>query len=194
MVTTVDSTRDALLDAARDLAQTQGYNAFSFRDLADRVGITTASIHYHFPTKAHLGRELVIRYRERLLEGCRQIDARTDDPAQRLDRFVALMRASIAKGTRMCLCGMFGAEFATLPGPVRDEVRQMFRQAEGWLAEVLQAGRASGVFGFKGQPERAASRAFATLQGGMMTACAFEDEDRFVDVAEGLVESLSGKK
>ena len=59
-----ESTRHALLDAAGELAQTRGYNAFSFRDLSERIGVTTASIHYHFPSKADLGRELVIRYRD----------------------------------------------------------------------------------------------------------------------------------
>lgn len=187
MAGTTDSTREALLDAAKVLAQTQGYNAFSFRDLADRVGITTASIHYHFPTKAHLGRELVIRYRERLMEGCRQIDARSGGPEERLNRFVAVLRGAIEKGTRMCLCGMFGAEFATLPGPVRDEVRSLFEAAEGWLARVLGEGRSAGVFRFDGEPDRAARQAFASLQGGMMTACAFEDEERFNAVAEGVI-------
>jgi len=193
MAGTNDSTREALLDAAKALAQTQGYNAFSFRDLADRVGITTASIHYHFPTKAHLGRELVIRYRERLMEGCRQIDARATDPRERLERFIGVLRGAIDKGTRMCLCGMFGAEFATLPGPVRDEVRSLFEAAEGWMARVLREGQAAGVFRLDGDPERAARQAFASLQGGMMTACAFEDEERFNAVAEGLIRTLTQK-
>ncbi|MBL8759652.1 MAG: TetR/AcrR family transcriptional regulator [Phycisphaerae bacterium] len=193
MAGTNDSTREALLDAAKVLAQTQGYNAFSFRDLADRVGITTASIHYHFPTKAHLGRELVIRYRERLMEGCRQIDARATKPRERLERFIGVLRGAIEKGTRMCLCGMFGAEFATLPGPVRDEVRSLFEATEGWMAGVLGEGRSVGAFRFDGDPERVARQVFASLQGGMMTACAFEDEERFNAVAEGLIRTLTHK-
>ena len=41
-------TRDKLMDLAEELLQTVGYNAFSFHDLADRIGIKTASIHYYF--------------------------------------------------------------------------------------------------------------------------------------------------
>ena len=58
----INSTKKELLDAASLLVQTRGYNGFSFHDLGAAVGITTASIHYHFPTKAYLGQQLVKRY------------------------------------------------------------------------------------------------------------------------------------
>lgn len=185
-----DSTRTALLDHAQELAQTRGYNAFSFRDLSERVGVTTASIHYHFPSKADLGRELAIRYREALGEHTRQIESRSADPAERLDRFVGVLRSSLQKGTRMCLCGMFASEFATLPGPVQDEARLLIESCERWLASVLAAGKAKGQFRFEGDPLRAAQGLFASLQGGMMTACAFGDESRFLATAERALTSL----
>jgi len=47
---------ERLLDLAQEFIQTCGYNAFSYRDLAEATGITTASIHYHFRTKSDLGR------------------------------------------------------------------------------------------------------------------------------------------
>ena len=39
-----------------------GYNNFSFRELANDVGIKSASVHYYFPTKADLGAELAAQY------------------------------------------------------------------------------------------------------------------------------------
>ena len=49
-----------ILDVAQQLIQTRGYNAFSYADIASQVGIRTATIHYYFPTKADLGREVVV--------------------------------------------------------------------------------------------------------------------------------------
>ena len=40
-----DTTADKLLDLAQELIQTRGYNAFSYRDLADRVGIKLLAVH-----------------------------------------------------------------------------------------------------------------------------------------------------
>ncbi len=48
-----------IVKVAETLIQTKGYNAFSYRDIAAQVGIKTASIHYHFPTKADLGKAVV---------------------------------------------------------------------------------------------------------------------------------------
>lgn len=189
-----DSTREALLDAAREFAQTRGYNAFSFRDLAERVSVTTASIHYHFPTKADLGRELVIRYRQDLQAAVRQIEARTSDPVERLDRFCGILRNSLKKGTKMCLCGMFGAEYATLPGPVQSEVRELFSACEGWLGALLDSGRVAGAFTFTGDSTRLAQTIFASLQGGMLAACAFEDESRFNGVSDSILAAVGVTK
>ena len=53
----------AILDAAERLAQTLGYNGFSYADIAAQLGVTKASLHYHFPSKAELGGALIERYR-----------------------------------------------------------------------------------------------------------------------------------
>ena len=59
-----NATHQKLLDVGAELCQTMGYNAFSYRHMADRLGIKTATIHYYFPSKADLGRELMANYRE----------------------------------------------------------------------------------------------------------------------------------
>ena len=58
------STAEAILDCARTLIVTGGYNAFSYADIASVVGIRKPSIHHHFPSKAALATVLVTRYRE----------------------------------------------------------------------------------------------------------------------------------
>ena len=42
---------DQILDLAQSLIQTRGYNAMSYRHLADEIGIKTSSIHYTSPQK-----------------------------------------------------------------------------------------------------------------------------------------------
>src|SRR5215211_135610 len=49
-------TADRILDLAERLVQTRGFNGFSYADIASELGLTKASLHYHFPTKAELGR------------------------------------------------------------------------------------------------------------------------------------------
>ncbi|GCD57345.1 hypothetical protein NBRC3222_2682 [Acetobacter pasteurianus NBRC 3222] len=61
---THESSREAILAAARKAAQTRGYNGLNFRELAKEVGIKPASIYYHFPSKADLGMAVARRYWE----------------------------------------------------------------------------------------------------------------------------------
>ena len=57
--------RSAILDVAERRIRAHGYNGFSFREIADEIGIKSASVHYHFPTKADLAAAVAKRYRER---------------------------------------------------------------------------------------------------------------------------------
>ena len=43
--------KQELLAVAQNKVREGGYNNFSFRELAKEVGIKSASVHYHFPTK-----------------------------------------------------------------------------------------------------------------------------------------------
>ena len=67
-------TSERILDIAERLVQTRGFNNFSYADIASELGITTASLHYHFPGKAELGQALITRYAERFSQALDQIE------------------------------------------------------------------------------------------------------------------------
>jgi TetR/AcrR family transcriptional regulator, transcriptional repressor for nem operon len=69
-----------ILDVAERLVQTRGFNSFSYADIATELRITTASLHYHFPSKAELGSALITRYEGRFAEALGQIDQGIPDP------------------------------------------------------------------------------------------------------------------
>jgi len=48
----VKETAERLMDLAEAHIRRAGYAGFSFRDLAAEIGIKSASVHHHFPTKA----------------------------------------------------------------------------------------------------------------------------------------------
>src|SRR5258708_16711749 len=117
-----ESTAEAILDIAQRLIQMRGYNGFSFKDIATSLGIRTASIHYHFPSKADLGVSLTLRYRERFMAELRDICLKESAPPTQLRRFAKLFQSTFEMDSRLCLCGMLSAEIATLPEQVAAEV------------------------------------------------------------------------
>lgn len=130
-------TREMILNAARTTAQAHGYNGLSFRELAKAVGIKSASIHYHFPTKGDLGAALARQYSARAAEDMVAILQETRDPAACIARYVALFRRALEQDNRMCLCGIMAAEYDDLPEPVRAEVIAFADLNRMWLSGVL---------------------------------------------------------
>jgi TetR/AcrR family transcriptional repressor of nem operon len=56
------STRDSIKAVATDLLIRHGYHGMSFRNIADRLNITTTNIHYHFGNKEKLVEEVLRDY------------------------------------------------------------------------------------------------------------------------------------
>ena len=185
-------TRTQLLDIAQEFVQVRGYNAFSFHDLAARVGIKTASIHYHFPTKGDLGLMLVKRHREELAAALSKIDDHGSTSWKRLQQYAGLFRSTLENGHRMCLGGMLAIEYQTLPPELVAEVRGYFEDNEKWLTDTLFAGRKEGTLVFNRPAKEIAQSLFAALEGAMLTACAFGDPARFDAAAAWHLAQLKG--
>ena len=186
-------TTDQLLDVAQELAQTRGYNAFSYRDLAARVGIRSASIHHHFPAKADLGRALVARYRERFSDALRRIAAEGGDAPAKLTAYVELFRATYEQGARACLGGMFAADMPTLPAEVQEQVRGFYTDNEAWLTRLLDAGRRSSELDFEGNPRDAAAALLDGLEGALLAARAHGTAARFTRASRWLLLSVGAR-
>jgi len=182
-------TAERILDIAERLVQTRGFNNFSYADIATELGITTASLHYHFPGKAELGQALITRYAERFAEALSQIDRDLPDAHVRLEAYARLY-ADVLHGKRMCMCGILAAEYQTLPKPMRTEVIRFFDDNQRWLAEVLTQGRADQSVAFSGSPDDVAQGILSTLEGAMLVARPYGDLARFNATARQLLAGL----
>ena len=183
--------RDGILDTAEKLIQHRGFNAFSYADIAAEIGISTASLHYHFASKAELGRALIARYAARFTDELARIDARLPDARARLEAYADLYEGVLQEG-RFCLCGMLAAEYDTLPKPMRDAVIGFFDQNEAWLTHVLEMGQKQGILDFTSPPADVARMIMSGLEGAMLVARPYGEVARFTTAAIQLLMSLSG--
>lgn len=131
------NSKDAILAAARLVAQARGYGGLNFRDLADAVGIKAASIYYHFPSKADLGAAVAKRYREDNADALEALAVETGDPAACLKRYPETFRTALTNGNRMCLASFMAAEYDELPDPIRIEIQAFSDVNVAWLADRL---------------------------------------------------------
>jgi TetR/AcrR family transcriptional regulator, transcriptional repressor for nem operon len=184
-------TPERILDVSEQLAQTRGFNGFSYADIAAKLLVTKASLHYHFPSKAELGRALIVRYRTAFRAALERIDAQAGPAHEKLRQYVGLYDA-VMVNDRMCLCGMLAAEYATLPPPMQGELRMFFDENERWLTTVLDAGRRAGNLAFREPANERARILVGALEGAMLVARTYGDERRFRSAAEHVLADLGG--
>jgi TetR/AcrR family transcriptional repressor of nem operon len=185
----IPATATRILNVAERLVQTRGFNGFSYADIADEVGITKASLHYHFATKAQLGRTLIERYTGAFETALHQITSAQADARGRLRAYVKIYADVLAEG-RMCLCGMAAAEYGTLPETMQQALREFFSSNERWLAQLLEQAQREGYLSLRAPAAEEASMLMSALEGAMLVARAMGDRDRFEATARALLAQL----
>jgi TetR/AcrR family transcriptional repressor of nem operon len=163
------------MDLAEERMRGAGYHGFSFRDIASKAGISSASVHHHFPTKAEMVLAIMRRYQGRFAELVASQPGETGDGA--VTAYRTAFRNSLRIDGGMCLSGMLGAESGGLPTELHGEVETFFREAVDNLA---------GRIGGEDAEERALG-VLATLEGGLILARAYGDVDAFDRATASLV-------
>jgi TetR/AcrR family transcriptional repressor of nem operon len=179
-------TASRILDIAERLVQSRGFNGFSYADVASELGISKASLHYHFPGKAELGEALIRRYAARFAAALDEIDRHGAQGPAKLDAYAGIY-AQVLRDRRMCLCGMLAADYDTLPKAMQDAVIRFFDDNEAWLVSVLEQGREEGSLRLSGSPSEAAQVIVGGLEGAMLVARPYGDVARFQAAATQLL-------
>jgi TetR/AcrR family transcriptional repressor of nem operon len=183
-------TAERALDIAERLTQIRGFNNFSYADIATELGITKASLHYHYPGKAELGQALITRYTERFDQALDEINRALPNARAKLEAYADLY-AGVLRNERMCMCGILAAEYPTLPAAMQSEVVRFFDENQQWLAGVLADGKSEGTLTYRGRAEDVAQSILSTLEGAMLVARPYGDLARFDAAAKQLLAGLT---
>jgi TetR/AcrR family transcriptional regulator, transcriptional repressor for nem operon len=171
--------RDEILDAAEAMIRNVGFNGFSTRDVASAVGIKSASVHYHFPTKADMGAAVTERYTDRFLNELGDPARFKDDAREVVAFYVNTFRNTLIRDDKLCLCAVLGAEIGGLPLEVGGHTRVFFDRNLTWLETAL--GGSSKVSA--SETSAFAVHILAALEGGMILSKALDNETVFENVA-----------
>lgn len=163
-------TRRKILDLSESLLQRLGYNGFSYHHLSRELGIKTAAIHYHFPTKEALGVHIVDRTRERFNRWVNNPENRIMPVRQQLDWFVKTYQYNLNLENRVCLIGSLATDYYTLPGDMQKAINELSREIQKWMARLLESGRQNGAINFEGNSQDKAICIISSLTGSLQLA------------------------
>jgi len=180
-------TAGKILDLAETLIQTRGYNAFSYQDIADELGVTKTSVHYHFESKADLGIAVIDRYAKAFGDAVAKIaENEAASSLSMLDHYTKPFLQFAETPDRVCLCGALAGEVLALPEPLRERVDTFFTDHQQWLAEILKRGVARGEFELVASPLKTARTIFGALQGALLVKRATGDLSQLKDVISAI--------
>ncbi|RZT39495.1 TetR/AcrR family transcriptional regulator [Cupriavidus agavae] len=179
------SVRDQLLQHASVLIRQRGYNGFSYRDLAELVGVKTSSIHYHFPAKDDLVLEVVRLYRERSQARLAAIDISLP-LAEQAWQYIRPLRSDIELN-QICLAGMLSAEVLALPDAIRVPLQAHYRMNEDWIASLLRRAEQARGERYPVPPAALATVLYGAIQNGIITARMSGSKDRLDAAADMLM-------
>lgn len=173
-------TRSQLLAEAEYLIRRSGYSAFSYAHLTDKIGITKASIHYHFPTKQRLAEEVVEVAMARFAAALADIEAGPGDAPARLRQYAELFLDGFDEQLRPLCCAL-SAELAALPDSLHARTRAYFELHLAWLGRIVGAGCAAGQLRWAGGADALAALILSTLEGGSLVARAMQSRALALD-------------
>jgi TetR/AcrR family transcriptional repressor of nem operon len=162
-------TAEHILNVAERYIQIEGVNAFSYKDIERELGIKTASIHYHFPTKQILIEEVVKRYVNNFNRLMIEIEDKNKEVLPRLYQLGELFASSLADG-RFCLCGMLLSDFHSISENTSNGLKAFFSSTQSWIKKQVQQGIDRGEIKHSVRPNNVAIHYLASLEGGALIA------------------------
>ncbi|NQZ59878.1 MAG: TetR/AcrR family transcriptional regulator [Lentisphaeraceae bacterium] len=126
-----------IINVACEALQRGGVNGFSFRDLAETVGIKSSSVHYHFRNKNELFKAIVEEFRNTASENLAAIDSQATSLKEAVLALVEVFEDILDEG-KFCVCGMLAADQKHLDEDVIEELNLTFRDLESWLVQTIE--------------------------------------------------------
>ena len=166
-------TVQSILNVTEDMIRQGGYQGFSFRNIADAIGIKSSSVHYHFETKEKLAAATARRYTDNFISSLGAPEELKSQGINPVTHYITAFRNAIIADKGMCLCGILGTETSVLPDSIVDELDNFFNQNVAWLENAYKQIDVS-----KNVTEKAV-QTLSLLEGAMMIATTKKDLNYF---------------
>jgi len=184
------TTREIIIDTADQLIRDKGYNAFSFKDISNCIGIKTASIHYHFPTKSDLGVATIKEHIERF--EALKTELANKSSLVKLQGFLSIY-SQIKSENKVCLVGSLATDLNTVDEKIKAELKVFAEKILNWITEILAEGKQKNEFAFQ-LPPRTKALMIITNMLAIVQLSRLTGEKDFEIVKKTIIKELKPQK
>jgi TetR/AcrR family transcriptional repressor of nem operon len=161
-----NSTRDKILDLAKNYMQAIGYHSFNYKMIATRLNIKNASIHHYFPSKEDLALAVIEKDKQSFTNMVKRLESQT--PTEKAEAFLTLYTGFFDNGQKLCVVSTFETSFNDVSDPIRKASNAYAVFAINWLTDVFKEGLQSKEFSFRESAEEMAAMWMAGLPGALL--------------------------
>ncbi|WP_313892747.1 TetR/AcrR family transcriptional regulator [Psychrobacillus sp.] len=146
--------------------QEKGYLSFSYDDLAKELGVTKASIHYHFEKKGDLGVAVCEKIQAGLEKNFLEVDQAEIKIADKPLEFI-LIRVQQIGNNGVCPLSALQADYNYLPTSMQQKVQQISQLEINLLVRLLAGAKQEGRIQTVEDLESLAVLLISSTKGGL---------------------------
>ena len=132
----MENRKSQIVELALRNIREKGYLSFSYDDLAKELGVTKASIHYHFMKKEDLGLAVCTKLKEGLEKSYLNIDQAQINSEDKPWEFIS-RRANQIGNNEVCPISSLQADYNFLPIAMQESVQQLSQMEIDYLKKLL---------------------------------------------------------
>jgi TetR/AcrR family transcriptional regulator, transcriptional repressor for nem operon len=132
----MENRKQQIIDLAIKLVQQKGYVGFSYDDISKQLGVTKASIHYHFEKKEDLGVAITERITKRLQNVLLSIKDSSVSAEEKLKHFIQ-QQAERFDCTEICPISSLQTDYESLPYIVQEKIKEVSKLEISIVKEIV---------------------------------------------------------
>lgn len=140
----MENRKKQIVDLAIKLVQQKGYVGFSYDDISKQLGVTKASIHYHFEKKEDLG----VAVTERLAKSLQNFLLIKNDASvsveEKIKKFIQVQAERFAC-TEICPISSLQTDFNSLPDVVQKKIEEVSRLELSIMKDLVAEAQTKGI-------------------------------------------------
>ncbi|MGD6832890.1 TetR/AcrR family transcriptional regulator [Sutcliffiella halmapala] len=163
----MENRKKQIVDLAIKLIQQKGYVAFSYDDISKQLGVTKASIHYHFEKKEDLGVAITERILIRLQNSLSLIKNSSVSAEEKLKHFIQ-QQAERFKCSEICPISSLQTDYESLPNIVKEKIEEVSRLELKVMKELVVEAQSENIINNSEDVHQLAVVILSSVKGALL--------------------------
>ncbi|WP_226529024.1 TetR/AcrR family transcriptional regulator [Metabacillus niabensis] len=163
----MENRKTQIVDLAIKLIQQKGYVAFSYDDISKQLGVTKASIHYHFEKKEDLGTAITERLSKSLENSLLLIKNPAVSAEEKLKKFIQ-QQAERFECTEICPISSLQTDYESLPHSLQEKIEEVSRLELTIMKEIVSQAQTEKIINGSEDVQSLAVTILSSIKGALL--------------------------